>query len=371
MSHAVKIDYQGISIQCQSICKMASSQLCKLDSMLDTIESSSKSLLNSQTEALRKEVVNAKAKLQAKIDAVVRQARINENKGRVVVDSDFMGEHINSNNVIYEAEQLEKMVTELADTKLMEIDSILSQLMSGRLESHQNKLRDLALGKTYLNVDVQKKIDSMTDEIMRQYVYIAWVNEPYASFDTLLNKAVVLKTDADKQHTEKEEKKKLDEIRKELKVAKVDDDTIEKIVDQDDTSAKERLRKAREQANAEIVGEDIRRESVKIIVQAIRKRGFFVDAKSIRIDKSKNQVNIVAQKPSGAKAEFKVYLDGKFEYRFDGYEGQACQKDIQPFMDDLENIYGIKVVNQTEIWSNPDKISTMKYQTMNHNTNRE
>ena len=38
MSHAVRIDYQGISIQCQSICEMASSQLCKLDRMLDEIE---------------------------------------------------------------------------------------------------------------------------------------------------------------------------------------------------------------------------------------------------------------------------------------------------------------------------------------------
>lgn len=349
---------------------MASSQLCKLDSMLDAIEAGSKSLLNSQTKALRREVLSAKAKLQVKIDAVVRQAKANANKGKVVVDSDFMGEHSNAHDVIYEAKQLERMVTELADTKLIEMESILSQLMSGHLESHQEKLRELALGKTHLNVDVQKKIDSMTDEIMRQYVYIAWVNNPDVSFDMLLNEAAVLKANADKQHTEKEEKKKLDEIRKELKAAKVDDDTIEQIVNQDDASAKERLRKAREQANAEIVGEDIRRESVKIIVQAIKKRGFVVDAKSIRIDRTKNQVNIVAQKPSGAKAEFKVYLDGKFEYRFDGYEGQACQKDIQPFMYDLENIYGIKVVNQTEIWSNPDKISTMKYQTMNHNTNK-
>lgn len=369
MSHAVKIDYQGISIRCQSICRMASSQLCKLDSILDEIESGSRSLLNSQTEALRREAMSAKATLQAKIDAVIRQAKVNAGKGQVVVDSDFMGEHANANDVIYEAQQLEAMVIELADTKLLEMESILAQLMSGQLQSHQEKLRDLAFGKTRINTDVQKKIDSMTDEIMRQYVYIAWVNYPDASFETLISKAETLKADADKKHAEKEERKKLDEIRQELRTAKIDDSTIERIIHQDDSSAKERLRKAREQANAEIVGEDIRRESVKIIVQAIKKRGFVVDARSIRIDKALNQVNIVAQKPSGPKAEFKVYLDGKFEYRFDGYEGQACQKDIQPFMDDLENIYGIKIIDQKEIWRNPDKNSTMKYQTMKHNTN--
>lgn len=44
-------------------------------------------------------------------------------------------------------------------------------------------------------------------------------------------------------------------------------------------------------------------------------------------------------------------MDGKFEYCFDGYEGQACQKDIEPFMKDLEEVYGIKVLNQTELWA--------------------
>ena len=124
------------------------------------------------------------------------------------------------------------------------------------------------------------------------------------------------------------------------------------------------------EAGIEIVNEKVRRESVKIIVQAIKKRGFLVDGKSIKIDRENNQVNIVAQKPSGAKAEFKVFLDGKFEYRFDGYEGQACQKDIKPFMDELEEVYGIKVLKQTEIWSNPDKNSTMKYQTIDYNKNK-
>ncbi len=36
-------------------------------------------------------------------------------------------------------------------------------------------------------------------------------------------------------------------------------------------------------------------------------------------------------------------------------------------MEDLEEIYGIKVTNREEIWKNPDKISNMKYQTINQN----
>ena len=120
----------------------------------------------------------------------------------------------------------------------------------------------------------------------------------------------------------------------------------------------------------EIVGEKVRQKSLKIIMQAIKARGFVVDKNNIKIKRDTNEVIMVAQKASGEKAEFRVFLDGKFIYDFRGYEGQACQKDIRPFMKDLEEVYGVHVTKQTEIWSNPDKISTMKYQAINTNKNK-
>lgn len=371
MSHAVRIDYQGISIQCQSICEMASSQLCKLDKILDEIEKGSTRLLNSQTEALRKEISNTKQKLQTKIESVIQQGRRNASKGTAIVDSDFMGKHANAYDVIDEARELEEMATRLSDTKIIEFESILNQLLGNQLESQNERLKDLASGKVKINVSVQQKIDAIEDEIVKQYLYLAWIDHPDENFDRLYMYAMAEKTKADNRQYEKMEDSKIEEIKKELRAEKIDETTIDRITSVSEGSAKERLTKVREQANAEIVGEKVRKESVKIIVKAIKTRGFVVDAKSIKIDRANNQVNIVAMKPSGAKAEFKVFLDGKFEYRFDGYEGQACQKDIKPFMKDLEEVYGLKVVNQTELWSgNPDKNSTMKYQTINHNTNR-
>lgn len=371
MSHAVRIDYQGISIQCQSICEMASSQLCKLDKMLDEIEKGSARLLNTQTEALRKEIAKTKQKLQSKIDAVIQQAKKNANKGTVVVDSDFMGKHSNAYGVIDEARELEEMVARLSDTKIIEFESLLNQLLGNRLDAQNEKLKDLASGRIRINTDVQQKINEIDDEIVKQYVYLAWVDHPDESFEHLYSIAMTTKESADKKQYERVETDKIEEIKTELRAEKIDETTIEKIVTISETDAKEKIKKIREQANAEIVGEKVRKESVKIIVKAIKSRGFVVDSKAIKIDRVNNQVNIVAMKPSGAKAEFKVFLDGKFEYRFDGYEGQACQKDIQPFMKDLEEVYGMKVTNQIELWAgNPDRDSTMKYQTVNHNTNR-
>ena len=53
MSHVSQIDYQFISIECQSICELANEQLYKLDKILENIESGSSQLLNSQTDALK------------------------------------------------------------------------------------------------------------------------------------------------------------------------------------------------------------------------------------------------------------------------------------------------------------------------------
>ena len=57
MSHVSQIDYQFISIECQSICELANEQLYKLDKILENIESGSSQLLNSQTDALKEEIL--------------------------------------------------------------------------------------------------------------------------------------------------------------------------------------------------------------------------------------------------------------------------------------------------------------------------
>ena len=154
-------------------------------------------------------------------------------------------------------------------------------------------------------------------------------------------------------------------IRAELAAAKVPAETVEKIV-----GTGKPLAEIREAATTEIVGEKVRQKSMKLIMKAITERGFIVDKKNIKINRETNEVTMVALKASGERATFKIFLDGKFIYDFRGYEGQACQKDIEPFMTALEEVYGIHVTERQEIWSNPDKISTMKYQAMNTNKNK-
>ena len=121
-------------------------------------------------------------------------------------------------------------------------------------------------------------------------------------------------------------------------------------------------------ANEAITDETIRKETLKVIIKAIKDRGFIVDTKkNLKIDKERNIVKLVALKASGQMAEFEIQLNGKFMYHFDEYEGHACKKDIEPFLEDLKNIYDINILHEEVTWENPDKIQTQKYQYINKN----
>ena len=343
MSHAVQINYEQIAVQCHSICEVAENQVAELDKMLADLEGSSSRLLNDQTEALRKQIEREKRELIRSIEAVKAQA----DKRTLTTTAG--------------AQALQRQANELAAGRLAEMRALLDSLLSESIASNQARMIDHANGIVRLDEATKKFLDTIEDEILRQFVYIAFVRDSSLSGASLLEAGKALMSESVEARYEKE----AELIRAELAAAKVPTETVEKIV-----GAGKPLAEIREAATTEIVGEKVRQKSLRIIMKAITERGFIVDKKNIKINRETNEVTMVALKASGERATFKIFLDGKFIYDFRGYEGQACQKDIEPFMTALEEVYGVHVTERQEIWSNPDKISTMKYQAMNTNKNK-
>ena len=360
MSHAVQINYEQIAVQCHSICEVAENQVAELDKMLADLEGSSSRLLNDQTEALRKQIEREKNQLLKEIQAVLARADEDAKKGIVTGDSDRLNVG-QTRAVITTAEQLRTRVNELAAGRLAEMRALLDSLLSESIALNQARMIDRANGVVRLDEATKKFFDTIEDEILRQFVYIAFVRDSSLSGNALLEAGKALMSESVEARYEKE----AELIRAELAAAKVPTETVEKIV-----GTGKPLSEIREAATTEIVGEKVRQKSMKLIMKAITERGFIVDKKNIKINRETNEVTMVALKASGERATFKIFLDGKFIYDFRGYEGQACQKDIEPFMTALEEVYGIHVTERQEIWSNPDKISTMKYQAMNTNKNK-
>lgn len=365
MSHQVKIDYEQIAVQCNSVCEVAESQLKALDALIEKIESNSSTLLNEQTVVLKMQIEKEKAALQKQIDKVRKKAEEDEKQGVVQTNNhDVRYQHMNDS--INAANELRRQIDTLASQKMVEYEGLLSTLLLASLQSNYQKLLNQGNGVVMVDDALKQFLDGIEDEALRQFTYIAYLQNTFLRGEALLDagRALVGKT----YETRLEEERS--RIREELKAARVEASTIEEVTKASTGTAKEQIAAMQEAATAEIVGEKVRQKSLKIIMQAIKARGFVVDKNNIKIKRDTNEVIMVAQKASGEKAEFRVFLDGKFIYDFRGYEGQACQKDIGPFMKDLEEVYGVHVTKQTEIWSNPDKISTMKYQAINTNKNK-
>ena len=360
MSQTVIINYEQIAVQCHSICEVAQSQIEEMDRILAELEGSSIRLLNGQTEALRQEIEKEKNELLKKIEKVLSKADAAAQKGSVEVNN-HSKEYREKDAVIVEARAFEAEINAISSKRLPQMRALLDSLLSESIASNQARMIDRANGIVRLDEATKRFLDTIEDEVLRQFAYIAFVRDSSLSGTSLLEAGKALMSESVEARYEKE----AELIRAELAAAKVPTETVEKIVE-----AGKPLAEIREAATTEIVGEKVRQKSMKLIMKAITERGFIVDKKNIKINRETNEVTMVALKASGERATFKIFLDGKFIYDFRGYEGQACQKDIEPFMTALEEVYGVHVTERQEIWSNPDKISTMKYQAMNTNKNK-
>lgn len=369
MSHQVQIDYQGIAIQCESICEVAEKRLAELDDMLVRAKQTSSSLMKDRAVALAAAIEQGKKNLIEKISALKQKAESLGKQGIVHVDSD-REEYRHRFDIVNEANDLQQTIDKLSSERLIEFQSLLQMLLGESIQDHQRKLREQSSGKITVDSQTKAVLDGITDEVLRQFTYLAYLGDNTLAGDKLLQAGQALMTQTVNQTYEERYEQERVQIRAELEASRVAPETVDKVLSEAQGTVEEKLHSMRQSATAEIVGEKVRQKSLKIIMEAIKQRGFVVDKKNVKIKRDTNEVILVALKASGEKAEFRIFLDGRFIYDFRGYEGQACQKDIEPFMHDLEEVYGLKVAKQTEIWSNPDKNSAMKYQAINTNKNK-
>jgi hypothetical protein len=228
-------------------------------------------------------------------------------------------------------------------------------------------------GTVAYNEEFSHALAEITDEALKGFIYLEWLDNSNfgKKFDEIKSIAESKMKYGTENYFRNEHRRIIGDIETEMRDAKLDEETISSVLKTGALDINEQINEIRNKATDEMVREAVRKKTLKVVMECIESKGFIVDRKNIKLQKEKNEVVMIAQKASGERAEFRVMLDGKFIYRFDGYEGQACQNDIQPFMSDLEDIYGIKVTDSKEIWKNPNKISTQKYQEIKVKSNKE
>ena len=360
MSHKVTVDFEGLTIQIQSQCETAAHSLCKIDKVLDRIHETASKLETSKVKEYEAYLLKSKDQIQKLINEFnasleeyksLKQQTFDMDYRYGGADSKALAEKYNQLNTTLrvQGENLVRTVNELTGSKLEVIDQMINEgLLNAGQESAQNLLNKM---NGVLNISQSEDVS------LRELTYREMVNEANAGlgFDELVSKA---QAEYDIL-VGKKTRQVIEECKAELKANGVAPEVVEKAKTVDEANA---------MMNAAITDEKVRKETLKVIIKAIKERGFIVDTKkNLKIDKEKNIVKLVAMKASGQTAEFEIQLNGKFMYHFEGYEGLACNKDITPFIEDLKNVYDINILHEEVEWSNPDKIQTQKYQYVNKN----
>lgn len=362
MSRQVVINYEAIAIECRSICEVAEKQLCQIDELLKKIDATSKSLQGYETAGMKNQLRERAAVIRLRIDEIIKQSEKVGEQGTVQTDSDYI--RINPREIVEAAQILSNEVNKLTTDDIARYEVLLNTLLESKISENNQNLRLRASGTVAYSAEFSAALDSTKDEVLKGFVYLEWLDNRNTAktFDEIKSIAESKLKNGAENYFKTERKQLVAQIESEMRVAKLDEKTIASVMATEYADAREQIAEMRARATAELVGESVRKKTLKVVIECIEKKGFIVDRKNIKLQRDKNEVVMIAQKVSGERAEFRVMLDGKFIYKFDGYEGQACQNDIKPFMKDLEDIYGIKIINQEDLWANPDKISTMKYQ---------
>ena len=149
----------------------------------------------------------------------------------------------------------------------------------------------------------------------------------------------------------------VEEARRMMEAERIPSETVELVIGDGEASPLEIM----DAATSEVMDERLRRSAIAAIVRSLTSRGFIVDRSNIRHIRETDTVKLVASKPGGQTAEFSIDLQGRFMYHFQGYEGSACEKDIGPLERDLEEVYGIRMVDRETVWRNPDRNTTMHH----------
>ncbi len=135
-------------------------------------------------------------------------------------------------------------------------------------------------------------------------------------------------------------------------------DAVKQLINKtaDPEHIKKKIEEAATQADSAIADENCRRMVVRSIMDTLEKSGFVV-SKPKRSSGEVDEVVILARKPAGAEAAFRVSADGSMIYKFDHYEGMQCKDDIDKVLPLLRDIYGVDLSDERVLWQNPERIS--------------
>lgn len=367
MSHSVTVRYvslNGVASECQGICDRASDSLHRIDDVIADVNANASKF----SEADVKGYIGV---LQSSKSQILNQLKdfenfLNSAKTRTGTENE-------SNQILERAKALNRLVLELTGPKLDILPQMINEKIFSNMEKYQQELR--SLGKSQ-NLSVTesdiKCLESIGDVGLRESVYRELLSNSHSSFDKAYTAAETKYKEKTERLLEAGRVRVLDRMKQDLVRHNLDTSQVDAVIREGIPLTQKVAEEISFKVDESIRNEIQRKKAIGIILGAIKKRGFIFNPKQgIKLDRERNVVKIAVKRTDGRQVEFEIFLDGRFMYHFEGYEGMACTKDETPFIDDLESVYGMKLTDRHVEWENPDKLQNKKMQVMHRNTRHD
>ncbi|WNY22952.1 hypothetical protein MmiHf6_02460 [Methanimicrococcus hongohii] len=342
-------DFEMLS-HCTELCNLAQERLCGIDQALDYLKENASSFVDDDIAELINDLEESKASLLEKIRQVSSEANTEMTYSAI-------------QSLIRDARSLLHNANDIGVIRMGAIKSIIRESLDASIANHTDELERMAKGYARTRSELPDFLETVPDAEVKSAVRLLSRNPVYNDLSLgELKQLAEKRLHPDMALSDSEKMIIKNKIIAEMDEHNVDKETMSFVMG--DSVTPSGILEILNASDEAIISEKIRKKAINAIISNIVDKGFIVDKKNIRFLREENSVKIIAMKPGGQRAEFNIKLDGSFVYKFDEYEGQACQKDLTSFIDDLNSIYGIKIGNITETWSNPDKVSKMSYQKM-------
>ena len=357
MSRKVTVSFEALDLVNQVTCEYAIESLSKIDEMVMHLDEISNEIGKDKCSEYRKYLLAQRERIRrkmAKVRAPFEQHRHLKTK-KFDLDINYGNKRSKELAGIYnELEEINYDIeSDILNYTCVDIQLIYSLLENGIYNDGLEQVKKALETNPRMNIpDIIEKIEKakeIKDVPLRELVYRELLKPAsmYTKFENIVGKA--------ERRISKLLVKGIEETKKECKRME-EENNIDAQFTNEYYTGEGIVEDMYVETIRRIIEERTRNATIKAIVKAIRETGFVIDSKnSIKIDRRRNVVKMLAKKPSGQLAEFEVQLDGKFMYHFEGYEGGTCSNDIEPFLQVLEDIYGIHIVKEKVHYDEPLK----------------
>lgn len=247
-----------------------------------------------------------------------------------------------------------KQIYDRVNTFFSAVDTYVAYNFNLDLDDYNNAIgvtSEMIMGST--DEVVEKALLTTKDELLKGYIKATAMGEKFDDSSALIEKATK-EMENSSLYKKEQAKRNVETIFKERNV-KLEDEKL---------SINETITKANAEINSASLEKAVRNRVIVSIIKTVKEQGFII--KKENVEECGEYAKVSAVKPNGEQANFVIYLDGKFIYKFQEYEGLSCETDIANFEEKFERIYGIKLDKKEIMWSNPDRLGKMAHQTISN-----